>query len=152
MRKNSSQNGFTLIEVLVYLALFSILMSGAIVGAYQLLQGGAHDRSLAFTQSEGTFITRKLNWALSGASDAILAGSQLDITRLDLGEVLHIDASGPNLTLRRNAGPAVVLNSDEFKPQNVVFLVTPGSNGTPTLVTINFTIHNRPFVLKKYLR
>jgi prepilin-type N-terminal cleavage/methylation domain-containing protein len=152
MSIKSLHRGFTLIETLVYLALFSILMSGAIVGSYQLLQGGAHDRALAFTQSEGTFINRKINWALSGASDASVTGSQLDITRTDLGEVLHIDASGPNMTLRRNTGAAVILNSDEFKPQNVVFLVTPGSNGTPTLVTVTFTIHDRPFILKKYLR
>jgi prepilin-type N-terminal cleavage/methylation domain-containing protein len=155
MKKIHLTRGFTLIEVLIYLGLFAILMSGALVGAYQLLQGGAHTRSLTFTQAEGTFINRKINWALTGASNPVVSagGAKLDLDRVDLGTVLHFDASGTNLTLSGNTSPTpVILNSDEFKPSNLLFAVTPAqSDGTPALVTVTFTIQGVPFVLKKYL-
>ena len=144
--------GFTLIEVLIYIGLFAILMSGAAVGAYELLQGGAHDRALVFAQAEGTFISRKLNWALTGASNASASGAVLTITRPDLMTTLIFDGSGTNLTLARGAGSPVALVSDEFKPTNVAFTVAPAVGGMPPLVTMTFSIHNRPFVFKKYLR
>jgi type II secretory pathway pseudopilin PulG len=154
MKKIHPTRAFTLIEVLIYLGLFAILMSGALVGAYQLLQGGTHTRSLTFTQAEGTFISRKINWALTGATNPVVSagGAKLDLDRVDLGTVLHFEATGTNLTLSGNTSLSpVILNSDEFKPSNVVFSVTPASNGTPALVTVTFSIQGIPFVLKKYL-
>ena len=149
------KRGFTLIEVIMYTGLFSILMGGSVVAAYQLMQGGARNQLLAETQEEGTFINRKINWALTGASAVSVAGGNtLTITRPDLGaqSPLVVAGVGGTVTLMRSGSAAEVLNSAALTVQNVSFAVTPASFGRPTEVDVSFTIGSMPFVFKKYLR
>jgi type II secretory pathway pseudopilin PulG len=56
--------GFTLIEVVLYIGLFGILVGGVIIAAYQLLEGGDRNQVNILIQEEGTFLNRKINWAL----------------------------------------------------------------------------------------
>ena len=43
-------------ETMIYIALFGILMSGAVIGAYNLLDGGSKNIISTRIQEEGTFI------------------------------------------------------------------------------------------------
>src|SRR5262245_42467784 len=63
------QPGFTLIEVLVYLALFTILVGGAVLAAYNVIESNGRNQTLAVLQQESNFLTGKINWALTGISD-----------------------------------------------------------------------------------
>ena len=53
--------GFTLIEVLVYLALFGLIMSGAVVSAYQMFEASGRNQTRAMIQEEGDFIVAKID-------------------------------------------------------------------------------------------
>ena len=59
--------GFTLIEVIIYLALFSILMAGSLSAAFALCESGGHERTRALVLEEGNFIISKTEWELSYA-------------------------------------------------------------------------------------
>ena len=63
----SKSNGFTLIETIVYLALFSIMMGGAIVALFNLFESSGRELTHIMLQEEGNFIIAKINWAISGA-------------------------------------------------------------------------------------
>src|SRR3990167_4074727 len=62
------KKGFTLIEVIIYIALFSLLMGSAFVVVYQLIEGSDKLSVKNTTQEEGNFVMRKFNWALTGIS------------------------------------------------------------------------------------
>lgn len=65
---NIHARGFTLIETIIYIALLGILMSGAILTAFDLVQSGQSSNTKATLQEEGNFVQRKLAWALSDMS------------------------------------------------------------------------------------
>jgi prepilin-type N-terminal cleavage/methylation domain-containing protein len=148
--------GFTLMEVLIYIGLFSILMSGAVVAAYQLMGSGTHNQLSVLTQEEGTFLNRKINWALTGASAVNVSGggSTLTITRPDLGaqSPLVISGTGGTITLMRSGSAQVVLSSASLQVTDVSFVVTPAAFGRPTEVDVSFLVNTLPFVFKTYLR
>ena len=149
-RKN---HGFTLMEVIIYIGLFALLMGGALVATYQLLEGGGRNQAAVSIQEEGTFIYRKINWALSGATDASINGtSTLIVQRPDLGQAspLVFDVNGTNIRLTRGNNSSTVLNRSSSPVSNVVFTVSNTDNATS--VTANFEIESVPFVFQTYLR
>jgi len=61
-------SGFTLIELVVYMALFSIMMGGLIVVVFQLMQSSENLSSKDTAQEEINFVMNKISWALTDAS------------------------------------------------------------------------------------
>ncbi len=153
--KKTFREGFTLLETVIYIALFGILMSGAVTASYQLLDGGNRNKMAVLIQEEGTFLNRKINWALMGATSAVVSGGNtLTITRPDLGSEspLVITENGNAMTLKRTGGSAVPLSSDIFKITNTSFVIEPAALGKPQSITASFLVNDKSFISKKYLR
>lgn len=152
--------GFTLVETLIYLALFSLLMSGAVVGSYNLLEGGSRNKIAVGIQEEGIFLNRKINWALTNASavSASSGGTRLTITRPDLGSQspLIITGTGTKIILKRGASVPIELNSDRYvvtgPASGKLFSVQSAASGRPPSVTISFEIQGKPFMCRTYVR
>lgn len=119
--------GFTLMEVLIYLALFSIIIGGAMVAVYHIIDGNASLRAKAILQEEGGFIMAKLDWALSGAisdtiieSPAVGGGSDALIVKKLPGNNIKARADLNNNNIRFDSGSGFFeLNSERI---NVPFL------------------------------
>lgn len=142
-------------ETMVYIALLGTLMGGAVIAAYQLLEGGGRNETAVRIQEEGTFINRKINWALTGASATVVsAPNVLTITRPDLGaeSPLVITGDGMSVTLARNGSAPAILNSDRFSITNMTFSLTPAAGGRPSSITASFQVSGMPFTFRKYLR
>jgi prepilin-type N-terminal cleavage/methylation domain-containing protein len=155
MKNNFIHRGFTLVEVLIYIVLFGLLMTGAVTAAYQLLQSGQQQDISFAAQQEGTFINRKLAWALGPATNVSVAGGNvMTITRPDLGSEspLVIDASGAQMMLARGTAAPQFLNTPGLTLENVLFEVTPASGGLPKSVRVVFTLGKKPFSYAMYLR
>lgn len=149
------QSGFTLLETMIYISLFGLLMSGALVSVFSLIDGGNRNKSAIAIQEEGTFLNRKINWALTGATGVTAIGSTgISIDRPDLGagSPVAISSGASGITIKRGGSSALLLNSDSFIPTNVVFIVVPAASSRPTSVSVSFLIKDRPFVFKTYLR
>lgn len=56
--------GFTLLEVLIYLALYCVLIGGAVLAAYNLFEAGGRNETVAMVDEEGQYLTAKIHWAL----------------------------------------------------------------------------------------
>lgn len=161
MRTTHSIRGFTLIETILYIALFAMLMSGAVVAAYNLLEGGNRNKTAIGIQEEGTFINRKIHWALTGASNAVVSGggNTLTITRPDLGaqSPLVIYGNGTTVTIARGAtGLEVALNSERYPVSAPVsgplFTLVPPLDGRPASITSSYVIQGKPFIFRTYVR
>ncbi|MEN9614111.1 MAG: hypothetical protein RLZZ347_418 [Candidatus Parcubacteria bacterium] len=150
--------GFTLVEVVIYIALFGILMVGAVVATYQLLQGGAHNETALAVQEEGMFLVRKINWALTSVSSVSVSpdGTILTISKIPSADFLSTDnplliyASGGTLSLKRGSADATILNSAAF-PVDTFTAQSSVSSGQ-TNIAISMSIKGIPFLYKTYLR
>ena len=59
--------GFTLIETLVYLALFALMVGGIVACAYVLFASSDRNQTVAMLEEEKNFITSKIQWILGSA-------------------------------------------------------------------------------------
>jgi len=62
--KSRLVSGFTLIEVIIYIALFSIMMGSLIVVIFQIIKNSEKITSSDHIQEEINFVLKKLDWAL----------------------------------------------------------------------------------------
>ncbi len=130
------KKGFTLIEAIIYIALLSLLLGGAVLCAYQILQGSTSLTGNTIIQDEGGFVLRKLEWALSGASTASASGSTLTVTRFD-GTTVNFRLSGGAVEMLENAGAFARITTTNVQVTSLVFATT-GTN--PLKVTATMMI------------
>src|SRR6185503_14666830 len=96
-----SKRGFTLIETIVYLALFSILMTGIISSVYLLFENGDRNQTKAMLQEEKEYLLGKINWSLSGVQtvtpSSSFSANTLNVVKYD-GSPVTLALSGTNMT------------------------------------------------------
>lgn len=139
-------NGFTLIETIIYIALFTLVIGGAIISSFQIFDGQARIQDITRTESEIDFMRRKISWILNGASNPdIFVSTSYDALTVFKGTdqyELTTDADG-SLTLSLNtASPMKITNSNVFEISNLIFTETTGSPGT---ISINMNIDGDPY-------
>ena len=131
--------GFTLIETIVYIALFAILMTGIISSIYMLFESGNRNESKAMLQEEKAYLVGKINNALSGmqtiTSPAVnSSGTSLSLTKYD-GTNISMGLSGTNITYG-----GVALNNTNIKVSKLVFIHTYAGGVNPESVEAGFTL------------
>ncbi len=157
------QQGFTLIEVLVYLALFAVLFGGTLASVHVLISGSNKNQSVITLQQEGEFLMGKLNWALAGASSlTVNSATQITINKFDYGSnPVVFDLNSNKLRISQASGAFVNLNSDNANITNLTFTDIPALGAKPqglkTLFTIQTLTSNgfsvsKVFETTKYLR
>lgn len=106
-RLAKSKSGFTLIEVVIYIALFGILFGGAIVASYSVIESSGRNQTRAQLQAEGDFLLGKIAYALSGAQSISMpvvgaSGSILSVAKYG-GSATSVYATGSALMLQTSA-------------------------------------------------
>lgn len=159
--------GFTLIETLLYIALFSIIIGGGMIATYQIIEGTDAGKNQVILQEEANFLLRKINWALTGATNISIPSSSTPTNNLVLTKningietALTFNLSGNNLTMKRQSAPAIILNSNSLKVSNLLFTKMPEISGRPDGVITDFTLTTfqngrnttQSFSTTKYLR
>jgi len=150
-----NKKGFTLLETIIYIALFSVLMAGVIVAVFNIFSSNDRNQISVSIQEEGTFVARKLSWALTSASNASTTStSTLVITRPDLSaqSPLTLTESAKRLTLARGTGAGMALTGARFIVSSTTFLITPAASGIATSVKMTYRINGVPFIYKSYLK
>lgn len=141
--------GFTLLEVIIYLALFSVLMTSVIMVVYQLLNSVRITEHHLALRSEGDFIIEKLEAALAGtASLSLLDPLTLKIVRRDQGAdspILFSEKEGAWF-LTRGVGKATRLTS----PGVVVHDLSLQLDGSSGKLTIIFWLDDQVFYITWY--
>ena len=136
---HTSKGGFTLLEVLIYIALFTIIIGGGIVSALSIFEGTARIDMNTEAEAELNFILRKFSWALSGGD--ILEPS---LVFNDTSNTLRVD-KGPTYTFTLNTDGILTMNdgTDTFELTDVLIvdsLQFKSTNGNPDIITIELTI------------
>ena len=107
--------GFTLMETIIYVALLALLMGGTLLAAYQILQSSSATSAHDSAGMEGSFIMRKVAWALGGAQTILIPSAAypwsttLTVMRYD-GTTVTIDAATyPGIAFKRVMGPGGIV-------------------------------------------
>ena len=147
------QNGFTLIETIIYIALFGILMTSALVAVYELLGSGEINKTSLIIQTEETFINSKLRWAITG-STAVNAssGDRLIVTpatHLLFGQLIFY-VENEILYLKRDTSPPEALTSTDMKVSNFSVVITPETTVLSEYIQIKYQLNQTPFIFEIY--
>ena len=154
------KKGFTLIETLVYLGLFSFIMVALLASAFNLFRNMDRTETKAMLQEEGDFLLSKIDWALTGASNVTspAVGSPSNtLTLTKEGSSLTFSLNGTDLQLE-----GVILNNSNVKVTTASFTFShTGSASNPESITALFTLNtntssgqsiSEDFQTTKYLR
>lgn len=160
-----SSAGFTLLETLIYIGLFSIVIGGGVISAFYIIDSGQNDKSGVNLQAEGNFILRKFEWAMTGATSiSVVSPTKLSIVKdtttgfLPSQNPLVFSLDGTNVQLARGTGIAVNMNSANVAVSAVNGALFYATGGAPAGIVMNFTISsedpqkNQTFSVTKYLR
>ena len=145
------ETGFTLIETLIYIALFGIILTGVITAAYPLITGADRLSQRVTAESEAQFVLHKIGWALS-----VTPISSIDVTTP--GKLRILQSGGGVLSIRQgettldsieisDGGVFIPLTASRVKFSN--FSVTPptipAAGNAPHQLTVSFTADGESF-------
>lgn len=147
------QRGVTLIETIMYISLFSLIIGGPIVAAYQIFESSGRDHTRIILQEEGDFLVAKINWALSGAQTITgpsaatcngSTGNTLLLTKWDLSiGTIAFSQTGDSMVIIRNAGTPEPLNNSNTTLSNLGFRHCYDGGDNPESVNAAFTLSAR---------
>lgn len=161
IQRTPKRSGFTLIEVLIYIVLFSIIVSGTILVFYQLLRSQAQNKSRSEVESEANFLMTKIAWALSGAQTINSPAPGATSTSLSVSKYnfaqnpLVFDVSSGTLRLSRGGGTPAALNNSAVQVSSVAFghIAASGTapEGVQTTLTVSSLLAGLPVVASSTL-
>ncbi|MEK7564053.1 MAG: prepilin-type N-terminal cleavage/methylation domain-containing protein [Patescibacteria group bacterium] len=160
-----NKKGFTLIEVIIYIALFSLLIGTAFITTHQIIDGSGKLSVKNTTQEEGIFVLRKINYALTGISTITtpstgnLNSNNLNITKYDANQI-NIRLNGTKIEMKENVGPNTYLplttDNVTVKASSLNFAYIAPIDSSPAGITASFLIvkdgKDYPFSITKYIR
>lgn len=130
-------------EVTIYIALFSILIGGAVVCAFHLFETAATGGTYTLLTEESDFLLGKISWELMGATDIVLPlpgarSDQLTLTPHDTSEafVHQFRERGGYIVLTQEK--EFELSSPDVTVEQVSFThVTEPLEGVETVLTLS---------------
>lgn len=147
MKKNNA--GFTLIETIVYIVLFAIIMTSGLLAVSQLLQGANQTNGKSTVQDEESFVLRKIDWALSGASNvSVPSQSALSVARYD-GNTVDFRLNGTAVEMRESTISAtyIPITTINVKVTTLNFTIL-----TPAGITATLTVSGQTASSTRYIR
>lgn len=144
-----TEKGTTLIEIIMYLGLFSIIIGGSVTAAYGMFETQGRNQTQSMIQQEGNFILQKIDWALTGATSVTVSPSnQLLINRSGITpseNPISFYEAGGTLFMQRNGGAITNLSNTNITITNLTFShTTYSSDGiTPESAGVTFTASTR---------
>lgn len=138
--------GFTLIEVIIYIALLAFVLGAGLATAFYLINASASGKSETNTIAEGEFLMREIDWALTGAKSIDLAEPGV-LKVLKNEEEIKFDLELERARITVDSATPINLTSSNVKVTSFEFIAVP-----PEGVTARATIDGRLFEITKYLR
>jgi type II secretory pathway pseudopilin PulG len=159
------KRGFTLIETLIYLALYTIIIGGALAAVYSMLESDARNETAAMVEEEGDFLIGKIDWVLSDTASVqspISSGKELSITLAD-GSAVVFRPIASALSIHAGSAQEQILNNTDVSVIGLTFIhsLSTSDGLDPESVSASFTlvattsdgrVLSRDFSTLEYLR
>lgn len=147
--------GFTLIEALIYLFLFTMIMVGNLSLSYSLLESNQKLGEMATDSQDIDFILGKINWLLGDFKEIILPNNEGSSNVLSLvrqsGDKYSIKEENGLLLMKINDGSFLPLHSSDIKVSDLIFEKEKiGEFGDIFLINASFSVNNQSFSVSKF--
>lgn len=161
------KKGFTLIETLIYIALFTLILGSAFVISYQLIAGSSNINSKNIAQAEIDFVLKKINWSLTGMTKVsdlyspnaanpysnILSLNKFNVGQIDIclyaGQIKMREGGGAGLC---SSSEFASTTSDNVIVSSLSFHYIAPVGGAPAGIEATTTINGIVASTTKYLR
>ena len=146
--------GFTLLEVVLYLALFSMLMTGALQTVYVVLETTKSNQTDIAILTERTFLNQKFSWALLQATSVTLVSSTtVSMARPDLGSdsPLTFSVSNGSWFLKRGTADPTKISTRELVVSDAAVTLVSIGGGTTLSLRIQYRLSGEPFVFQSII-
>lgn len=144
--------GFTLIETVIYIALFGFIMGSVLLSVYSMVQSGDQFSNRTNATNEGTFVMAKLDWTLRSLASVTTPssgyGTSLSATRSD-GTQVDVRLSNGVIEMRVNGGSYIPLTTSNVRVTSLGFNTFSAS---PAGVEASTTIQGMSFMTRRYIR
>ena len=137
--------GFTLIEILIYLALVSLIATISIAAVYPLIDNYYRNQARLDIEGEANFLMRKINWGLTGAYsiNQPISGSTSTILSINKEgfsqNPIVFDIGNGDFRISLAAGEPIVLNNINVKIEKAEF-ENIFQSGLPVLVGVELSV------------
>lgn len=141
-----SAPGFTLMETVIYLGLFSFVASMSIAVLYQMLGGQNQNRNRIEVDAEANFMMQKLQWGMTGAQTinqpALNAtGTTLSVSKFNYAQnPIVFDVNSRNIRISKGGGAPAPLASGRVYVNQLLFEHVPAVQSAPEGVKITLTV------------
>lgn len=158
--KNNAK-GFTLLETIIYIALFSVIMTGVFATIYQIFSGSDNLINKSTTTEEGNFVLKKLSWILSNIDlnnpPAVNgSGCTQTLTVIKNGFssnpiVIWLNTVGGInfIEMSQGSGPSLPITTANASTSCLMFSII---SGNPLGITATATIDGTDFSITRYVR
>lgn len=119
----NNQQGFTLIELILYIAIVTIVISTIVPFAWNIIGGGTKSNTQQEVSSNARFISERIKHEIRNASGINnLTPTSLSLANSDSSlNPTVINLSGSNIVITQGANPQVNLNSTDIKITTLTF-------------------------------
>ena len=150
------QRGITLIETLVYIALFVFLIGSGVISAFYIIDSSERNKSDLSVTTEAQFLLRKIDWALTGVTSITSPSSgnsdgTLSVNKAGVGDIV-INLDSGRVELSRGGNPAESLTAERVLIENLSFNHVPEQGTKPAAVEVSYTANGKAFEMIKYFR
>lgn len=150
LRKIKTTKGFTLIELIIYLAIVSVIVNTLVLFAWNVIGQGSKGNRQQEVYSAAMFLSEKIKYEIRNADDINTASSDFGINlAANAGKKISLKATGANdpiifdvlsdqARIKRGVNASVPLNPTGTKITDLTFINF--SSGTGTTKSIQFTL------------
>lgn len=147
--KKIKTNGFTLLELILYMGIVTIILSAIIPFAWNVIESGAKSGVQEEVYDQGRFISEKIEQEIRNAQDISLSTSNFDLNlaanpgkKLSIiefgGTTTIFDVQNGKVRITQGANPPVNLNSNDTNVTDLTF--TNYSSADSKTKNIDFTL------------
>jgi len=145
---SNRQKGFLLIEIIIYFALFSLIVAVSVVSTFSLLGSREKMRETSLIEEEAAFILAKIDWALSNSiiiePELGQSDGKLVVRKMDFPDNPIIFEERDGNIFYETANISEPLSNSYLKVGNLNFDYRLFSESVPSLEA-EFVINNRLF-------
>lgn len=109
-----NNKGFTLIELILYMAIITIVMSALIPFAWNMIEGSAKSSVEQEVSSQARYVSERIKYEIRRASGITSVGAtSISLTNFSPDTTTIISLSGGKMQINKNGAGVVNLNSDD---------------------------------------
>jgi hypothetical protein len=132
------KDGLTLIETIIYVALFGFILTGVVVSIYPIFSGADKTSRDVSREIESLFVLQKISWTISSASSVSVAESnnELNVTTPDGNFIFR--ENNRAIEIKNAGGGFEPLNSSRVRITDFKVNDYAVSEGAPRYIEIEF--------------